>query len=270
MSAITRAAGRMERARGSRAGLPLRPRHFPIARGPAGRDRAGGLFRSGDIREPRRLPRRHFLQHPKADHFLQPRGEQRFRQTQRRLDFSISAKFQETLIQYQEGPTVPDHRQCFAQGRGLLGQGVPLHRPSPRASRCRERWFLVFSRILSDNSESPTNLDIVRAPIIAEPQTIASRRLASEFSPLSGSCNQIDSLRKPFVATFRVSPSARATSLPSAANGKPDDRPDVRPRDSRRRRSRSWIRSRGGPKRPASYRRPLPTRVRVPRPTTRP
>jgi hypothetical protein len=81
---------------------------------------------------PRRLPRRHFLQHPKADHFLQPRGEQRFRQTQRRLDFSISAKLEETLIQYQKGPTVPDHRQCFAQGRGLLGQSVPLHRPSPR------------------------------------------------------------------------------------------------------------------------------------------
>jgi hypothetical protein len=45
---------------------------------------------------PRRLPRRHFLQHPKADHFLQPRGEQRFRQAQRRLDFSISAKLEET------------------------------------------------------------------------------------------------------------------------------------------------------------------------------
>ena len=64
---------------------------------------------------PRRLPRRHFLQHPKADHFLQSRGEQRFRQAQRRLDFSISAKLEETLIQYQQGPTVADHRQCFAQ-----------------------------------------------------------------------------------------------------------------------------------------------------------
>jgi len=81
---------------------------------------------------PRRLPRRHFLQHPKTDHFLQPRGEQRFRQAQRRLDFSISAELEETLIQYQQGPTVPDHRQCSTQGRGLLGQSVPLHRPSPR------------------------------------------------------------------------------------------------------------------------------------------
>src|SRR5260370_39547593 len=50
---------------------------------------------------PRRLPRRHFLQHPKADHF-QPRGEQRFRQTQRRLDFSVSAKLEKTLVQYRE------------------------------------------------------------------------------------------------------------------------------------------------------------------------
>ena len=64
---------------------------------------------------PRRLPRRHFLQHPKTDHFLQPRGEQRFRQAQRRLDFSIPAELEETLIQYQQGPTVADHRQCFAQ-----------------------------------------------------------------------------------------------------------------------------------------------------------
>ena len=63
---------------------------------------------------PRRLPRRHFLQHPKADHFLQPRGEQRFRQTQGRLDFSVSAKLEETLIQDQEGPAVSNHRQCFA------------------------------------------------------------------------------------------------------------------------------------------------------------
>jgi hypothetical protein len=58
---------------------------------------------------PHRLPRRHFLQHPKTDHFLQPRGQQRFRQTQQRLNFPISAKLEETLIQYQQGPTVPDH-----------------------------------------------------------------------------------------------------------------------------------------------------------------
>jgi hypothetical protein len=270
MSAVTRAAGRMERARGSRAGLPLRPRHFPIARGPAGRDRAGGLFRSGDIREPAPTSAKALSSAPQGGPFSSASRRAAVSTNPAKTGFLHICEASGTLIQYQEGPTVPDHRQCFAQGRGLLGQSVPLHRPSPRASRCRKRWFLVFSRILSDNSESSTNLDIVRAPIIAEPQTIASWRLASEFSPLSGSCNQIDSLRKPFVATLRVSPSARATSLPSTSNGKPNDRPDVRPRDSRRRRFQSWIRSRSGPKRPASYRRSLPTRVRVPRPTTRP
>jgi len=45
VGAVTRAACRVERARGSRAELPQRPRHFPIERGPAERDRAGGLFR---------------------------------------------------------------------------------------------------------------------------------------------------------------------------------------------------------------------------------
>ena len=52
MGAVTGAAFRMERARGSRAELPQRPRYFPIERGPTGRDKAGCLFRSGDIREP--------------------------------------------------------------------------------------------------------------------------------------------------------------------------------------------------------------------------
>src|SRR5262249_37411110 len=56
VGAVTRAACRVERARGSRAELPQRPRHFPIDRGPAGRDRAGGLVRSEDTREPAPTP----------------------------------------------------------------------------------------------------------------------------------------------------------------------------------------------------------------------
>src|SRR5258705_3923261 len=131
MSAVARAAGRMERARGSRAGLPLRPRHFPIARGPAGRDRAGGLFRSGDIREPAPTSAKALSSAPQGGPFSSASRRAAVSTNPAKTGFLHICEASGTLIQYQEGPTVPDHRQCFAQGRGLLGQSVPLHRPSP-------------------------------------------------------------------------------------------------------------------------------------------
>jgi hypothetical protein len=110
MGAFTGAAFRMERARGSRLSFLNDKGISPSNEGQQDGIELPAFFGQKIFVNPRRLPRRHSLQHPKTDHFLQPRGEQRFRQAQRRLDFSISAELEETLIQYQQGPTVPDDR----------------------------------------------------------------------------------------------------------------------------------------------------------------
>jgi hypothetical protein len=59
----------MERALGSRAELPQSARHFPIERGPAGRDKAAGLFRSEDIREPAPTPAKALSSAPQGGPF---------------------------------------------------------------------------------------------------------------------------------------------------------------------------------------------------------
>jgi len=93
----------MERARGSRAELPQRPRHFPSNEGQQDGIKLAA-FSSGDIREPAPTSRRHFFS-TQGDHFLQPPASSGF--DNQRDWISHIAKLEETLIQYQKGPTVP-------------------------------------------------------------------------------------------------------------------------------------------------------------------
>src|SRR6267378_4916881 len=110
---------------------------------------------------PRRLPRRHFLQHPKTDHFLQPRGEQRFRQAQRRLDFSISAELEETLIQYQSPITdnaLHRDEDCSAKAFHFIGP-----RPASIPSRWNRSAAALTNRCLV-SAASVLDLFILRPP----------------------------------------------------------------------------------------------------------
>lgn len=151
---------------------------------------------------PRRLPRRHFLQHPKTDHFLQPRGEQRFRQAQRRLDFSISAELEETLIQYQQGPTVPDHRQCSTQGRGCSVKA--FHFIGPRPASIPSRWNRSAAALTNRclvSAASVLSLFILRPPSGGTPGRTATSLLTHQI---------ILCFRCPLYSKFRTRP-ARMT-----------------------------------------------------------